>query len=342
MDLAENPPDGYSCIYQNIEGVKSRNEFYKRIFDLIIQCVHRSKVDDAKRFLEKCLKKYSISEISKTGVKFSSKELNYEDEFKRIIPELAESKIHTIIFLDEFAEVINKLTKKGEKEDAIDILHTLREIRSDSNFRNFTLVFAGSIGLEFVIKSFDRPKLINDLHAIPTPALSQEEGVSFLDQLVKNATIRMSPSVIAYILKKVHHLMPYYLQLIIEEIDLIARENNKPNITKSQVDESFTRVLRKRRNFEDWLSRLKEYQSENFPFINEVLINAAHNDGIDIQKIYDIACDSKFDRANDYMDYIDELINDGYLIEIERHKYSFISPFLKEFWKNKYPVYNDK
>jgi predicted AAA+ superfamily ATPase len=25
VDLAENPPEGYACIYQNIEGVKSRN-----------------------------------------------------------------------------------------------------------------------------------------------------------------------------------------------------------------------------------------------------------------------------------------------------------------------------
>jgi predicted AAA+ superfamily ATPase len=42
-DLADNPKGGYNCIYQNIEGVKTRNEFYRRLFEIIMQCIERSK-----------------------------------------------------------------------------------------------------------------------------------------------------------------------------------------------------------------------------------------------------------------------------------------------------------
>src|ERR1700742_3928653 len=68
-DLAANCPDGFVCIYEDIEDVKSRNEFYKRIFELILHCVDRSKLKEAKAFIARCIKKYSIKEIAKSGIK---------------------------------------------------------------------------------------------------------------------------------------------------------------------------------------------------------------------------------------------------------------------------------
>src|SRR5688572_11705692 len=67
-DLVENCPEGFICIYQNIEGVRSRDEFYKRLFELILQCVNKSILSKAKHFFEKCTKKYSIKEITTSGV----------------------------------------------------------------------------------------------------------------------------------------------------------------------------------------------------------------------------------------------------------------------------------
>jgi hypothetical protein len=340
MDLSENPLEGYACLYQNIEGVKSKEEFYERLFKLILQCVQRSKAKNAIAFLERCVKKYRITEITKTGVKIDSTPLDYERELRALIPELKEAEIHTVIFLDEFAEVINKLNKQGKQEDAIDIFHTLREIRGDENFEHFTLVFAGSIGLEFVVKIIDRPKLINDLHRIETPALNKEEAKLLIDQLTSSATIQLQPIVVDHLLNVVEHLLPYYIQLMLEEIDLIARENREPAITTHTISLAFDRVLKKNKNFEDWLERLKDYQKDNFPFINEILKHAAHKGSISIQEIYDKANDVKYNKSEDYMDFVEELINDGYLVETQKHTYRFISPFLQQFWLKKYPVYH--
>ncbi len=341
QDLAENPPSGYSCIYQNIEGVKTRNEFYKRLFELILQCTEKSKTEKTIDLIGRWVRKYSIEEITKSGVKLKSKDVDYEKELRDMIPELVNTDRHTVIFLDEFAEVINKLKKQGQAEDAIDILHTLRELRSDAAFRKFTLVFAGSVGLQFVIKSIDRPKLINDLHPVETGALTANEAAQLVNQLKAIATIQFLEEMIAYLQNKVNHLLPYYIQLMIEETDLVARDLDNANIDKGMIDEAFARVLRKNKNFEDWLTRLKDYQPNHFPFINEILIRCAHNNKITVQEIYNIAIDERYKRRDDYMDFTDELMNDGYIIEEQKHVYRFISPFLQEFWLRKYPIQND-
>ncbi len=340
VDLSENPPQGYACIYQNIEGVKSRNEFFKRLFHLILQCIERSPLKEAKAFLIRCTKKYSITEITKSGLKISTGEIDYENELRTLIPELKEAKVHTIIFLDEFAEVISKLDKQNKESDAIDILHTLREMRSDKDFRHFTLVFAGSIGLQFVIKALDRPKLINDLHPVNTPALSEVQAKQLIKQLIQGASLQINDDAIAYIIKSIHHLLPYYIQLMLEELDLIGREKEQPLVNKEMIDEAFTRVLHKNKNFEDWIERLKEYQPNFFPFINDLLKHSAHKDGISIQEIYNKATDDKYRRAEDYMDFVDQLTNEGYWVETRPQYYEFISPFLKHFWIKKNPVYH--
>jgi hypothetical protein len=340
VDLANNPPAGYACIYQNIEGVKSRNEFFQRLFHLILQCIQRSPLKEAKSFLDRCLKKYSITEITKSGLKFSKGQIDYETELRILIPELKEAKVHTVIFLDEFAEVISKLNKQGKEADAIDILHTLREMRSDTDFRHFTLVFAGSIGLQFVIKAIDRPKLINDLHPVHTPALKPEQAKTLVKQLTSGATLQISDEAMDYLNARIHHLLPYYIQLMLEELDLIGREKEQPIVTNNMIDEAFTKVLQKNKNFEDWIERLKEYQPAFFPFINDLLKHAAHKNSITIQEIYNKAIADKYKREEDYMDFVDQLSNEGYWTETRPQVYEFISPFLKQFWLKKYPVYH--
>ena len=339
-DLAVNCPEGFVCIYEDIEGVKSREEFYRRIFELILHCVDRSKLKTAKDFLKNCFSKYGISEISKSGIKFESRKIDYEAELRDLIPELKDAKVHAVIFLDEFAEVIHKLRKNGSEEDAVDILHRLREIRSDKDFKHFTIVYAGSIGLGTVIKKIDRPKLINDLHPISLPALTGEEASQLIGQLIVGSSIVFDNEVVEYLKKRLGYLLPYYIQLLVEAIDEIAFKNATPKITTGTVDEAFQRVLKERKNFEDWLERLKGYHSEHFTFINEILKHAAHKGNIAVQEIYNMA--KQFERKDDYMDFVDELVHDGYLVESAPPlTYRFVSPLLQQFWLMKYPIYDN-
>jgi hypothetical protein len=337
-DLADNPEAEYYCIYQNIQAVKTKNEFYERLFHLFLQCL--GKIKKLSSFLKIFSEKYSIDELSIDGIKIAKTDIDYEKELRSIIPQLKEQSIITVIFLDEFAEVINTLNKRKRTEDAIDILHTLRELRSDNNFRHFKLVFAGSIGLQFVIKNMDRPTLINDLHPIETKALTPVEATLFIRQIIEGATILLDDAAKQYLQIKVKHLLPYYLQLMIEEIDIVARKTEEPGITIPMIDMAFDKVLEKNNNFDDWIIRLKEYHPDHFAFINEILTRCAHNEKVTIQEIYNIAAGEKYKRKDDYMSFVTQLQNDGYLVELPKHTYKFLSPFLQQFWLNQYPVYN--
>jgi len=260
---------------------------------------------------------------------------------KNIIPQLRDLKISVVLFLDEFAEVINKLNKQNKSEDAISILHTIREMRHDENFRHFTLVFAGSIGLHHVVKSIDRPKIVNDLHPITVGALSTNEAKEMIQQLTKNASVQYINGLDDILIKKIKNLLPYYIQLMLEEINLIARKNLNPTIDHEVVNLAFDNVSRKANNFEDWIERLKDYMPEQFSFINNLLIHTAHRGEILIQKVYDIAIKPEYNRSEDYMNFVDQLITEGYFEEVEKHKYRFLSPFLEAFWLHKFPIYNE-
>src|SRR5580658_4406473 len=86
-DLADNPEAEYYCIYQNIQGIKTKREFYERLFHLFLQCL--GKIKKLGSFIKRLKEKYSIDEISIEGsVKIGRKDIDYERELKNIIPEL--------------------------------------------------------------------------------------------------------------------------------------------------------------------------------------------------------------------------------------------------------------
>lgn len=339
LNLANNSPEGFICLYQNIEGVRTKNEFYQRLFQLIIQCHERSKVEHVQTFFRDIHQRFVTGEISKDGIKFNQ-ELDYRIKLQQLIPELSRATFHTVIFLDEFAEVINTLKKSNHEEDAIAILHDLRELRSEKSFKNFTIVYAGSVALEYVIRSLDRPKLINDLHPVPTEALTKAEANSFIHHLVSDATIKIDRNTTDRILAIVDHLLPYYIQLMIEELDVIAMKSNDPVITSNLVDLAFENILKRNNNFEDWHTRLERYHSNDFDFLNCLLKHAAHQGNISTRDIYNYACDPRFKREKNYMDYVHQLMNDGYLTGSHQEGYRFVSPLLKKFWLKKFPIHD--
>ena len=126
---------------------------------------------------------------------------------------------------------------------------------------------------------------------------------------------------------------------MLDEIDKMAKKAGNPDITKQSVDNAFELVIKNNDHFADWKKRLKNYlPKEDFVFVNDILIHVAHKNSISIQEIFNKA--QKHDKSDDYMDFIINLEQDGYIVK-ENDKYSFISPFLKEFWKQNYPIYNE-
>ena len=341
-DIEANPRENYKVTFENIQAVKSEIDFYKTLYKLILNCLNTSK--KAKKWLSAYLKTKKISEISTSGIKLEDKDLDYLQEINTIFKELDSNTETIVLLLDELPEVLHQLNKNGKKEEAIAILHQLRAWRQ-SNFMKLQFVFAGSVGIHYVVKTIEgRTSSLNDLIPAICNPLTREEALNYVEWATGNkASVQYDDTQKNYLLQKIqHYYTPYFINLMLGEIDKIARKRNNTTITEKDTDQAFVNVEKSNSHFADWKNRLKDYMpKEDFNFVNDILIHIAHRDSVSIQTIYDKAI--KQEKTVDYMDLIGDLVSDGYLLEVidGSHNYVFISPFLKAFWKRNNPIYNE-
>lgn len=335
-DLEKTCPDGVLAIYEDIESDKNQHEFFKRLFELLVERL--GKKGKLKR-LAGWLKSKSIGEVSPDGrVKFIEKQRDYKSELLELIKEMGSEQLKVVMLLDEFPDVLQSILDNDGKKAAVDTLHTLREIRHTSEFKNFTLVFAGSIGLEHVVAKVDgRLKLINDLEPIQIDQLDPEEAKDLIHQLLEGASMTISEEVMDYMLEKINYLLPYFVQLMLDKTNRVLRKKRQTELTEEDVDTAFELVVKEGRNFGDWEKRLTDYLSKmDAEFCIGMLTRYAHDPEYLLQKALNYSVKVKPDTH--YKELLDDvLVKDGYLAR-EGQKYRFQSPFLREWWKVRYPA----
>ena len=337
--VKESKEQNYKLIFRNVQGIRDEDDFYKIIYGLILL-----ELKGFRGWKQKIIDYFNnkgIYEISLSGdIKFKEKEVNYLDELNDLIPQLKSEEEVLIFFIDELPEVLHKLYKNGKNAGAHNILQNLRHWRQDPKFEKIKFVLAGSVGFHYIIGLINgRPADINDLNAINYLPLDDEEFDEYINKVTSGATISYSPKLKVYLKTKVNYLVPYFINLLLNEIDKTSRSKDQCKISTRDIDEAMTKVVNENHQFSDWKIRLSGYLlKDDFDFVNEVLIHIAHKDNISVQQIFDKA--QKYGKSDDYMSFVSDLVQDGYIIKHEDGKYVYISPFLKEFWKNNNPVYN--
>lgn len=340
-DLEKNPQEGYIVKFENIEAVKSENEFYETLYRLILSCLNKSV--KTKKGVLRFFKKKKISEIDIKGkIKIEDNTINYLEEINTIFRELDNNSEVIVLLLDELPEVLHNINKADRTEEAIAILKQLRTWRQ-SNFKKLQFVLAGSIGIHHVVKRIEgRTADLNDLKKINCDPFDKTQALQYIDWATKKATIKYNDILKNYLLQKIqHYYTPYFINLMLDEIDKKGRKDNVHKITNRDIDHAFNKVVNNNEHFEDWKNRLSEFLPRNdFDFVNEILTHIAHNGFISIQTIYNKAV--RCNKTMDYMDLISDLKQDGYIVEETEgnKKYVFISPFLKTFWLQNNPIYN--
>jgi uncharacterized protein len=336
IDMVENCPEGYKCIFENIQGIASEEAFYKRFYELIVSCL--TFFQKAQAWGKEVWKEFKIDEISKEGIKLKDGKVNYLEEISNLLPKLNNKQIKIILFIDELPEVLHNLHKANRTEEAASILKNLRKWRQEDEFKNLLLVLAGSIGIHYVVKAIGgRTTDLNDFKAIKFEVLTSDEAEHYIKWSTSNgATIQYNEGLSNRLLSKIQYYVPYFINLMLDEINRTAKKKNNSIITPDDIDIAFENVVKNSDHFKDWKNRLFEYMpQEDAHFLNDILIHIAHNDNIGKQKIHDIA--TAHNKVMERMDLIEELEKDGYIIEQE-DKHIFLSPFLKSFWKRNNPL----
>jgi len=337
--MKEYPVENYKLIFQNIQSITSVNEFYERIYTMLLYCLNST--DKAKTWVEKFFTSKSITKIGLEGIEFKTKPTDFLAATNTLLKEITDNQEieNIVLLLDELPEVLFNINKTNNK-DAISILKTLRHWRQQPEMnKKVKFVLAGSVGIHFVVEKVEtRNSGLNDLAIINFKPLSDSEAHKYIDWATYEATITYDTELKQHLLNRIQYFVPYFINLLLDEIDQQAQKANNPKITTQSIDTAFDTVVKNSDYFKDWKKRLQDYMLPiDFNFVNEILTHTAHKEHISLQEIYDKAI--KHEKTVDYMEFIGDLIKDGYITEIES-KYRFISPFLSAFWKKNNPIYN--
>jgi len=334
--MEQNPIEIYKLIFSNVQGIDSANDLFERIYILLLNCLNKTK--KAINWFENFKSKIKITNISINGISFETKPTDFLRATNDLLIEINDiQEIENIILLlDELPEVLFRINK----EDVISILKNLRHWRQQPEMnKKVKFVLAGSVGVHYVVDKIEKRNAdLNDLRTVDFKPLSNDEAHKYIDWATKGATVAYNLEPKEYLLSKIQYFVPYFINLLLDEINKQAKKTDNPKITTQGIDTAFDIVVRHSDYFRDWKQRLQDYMpKEDFDFVNEILIHTAHRGHISLQEIYDKAV--KHNKTADYMDFIEDLEKDGYITEIEG-EYRFMSPFLSAFWKKNNPIYN--
>ncbi len=332
--IKDEPKDGYIVIYIDTESADNENEFWHKLFNAMMEEDFVNKLKSKSKVFYERLTNVKIKKVSASGVEFGDGEtLDYAVAFETLIRDLDIDK-KLIIMIDEFAQTIENIIKYEDVKNANSLLKAHRTLRQNPKVSDkVTFVYAGSIGLESVVSKINSIKIINDLNNIKVLPLPKQEAYTFTSQLCSSVKIELNKETIEYLLEKVEWLIPFYIQLLIQELKILSREGDTRQLNESSIDEAINKALEHRSYFESWQTKLREsFSNDEYLFAKEVLNIISEHNTMESSQVINLG--SKHLLSEDEAkDMIRTLIYDGYINNNENPKvYRYNSPILRQWW----------
>jgi uncharacterized protein len=260
--------------------------------------------------------------------------IKYYDEFVALIKSLDCSNEKIILIIDEFAQTIMNIRNDQGDSQAGHFLENNRTLRQMPEIKTkVQFVFAGSIGLENIVGTMNASQTINDLNTVQIGPFAPRDAGDLIRALAKRPGLVFGNEQVEYLLKKVEWLIPFYIQLIVQELEVmtIDMQGEKP-VTNTLIDSAFTRIIDYRNYFENWHTRLRAaYKKDEYNFAKEILNLIAENGTLISGAMVD--CAAKHALEDSYKDIVNALKHDGYINNSpDPRVYRFNSPILKTWW----------
>ena len=331
--IIDNPKDRYTLIYNNMESVNSENEFFRLLINKVLKTDYIKKSQKVLTFLER--HKPTIKKVGLDGVEFGvSEDHDYKQMLTKVLYSVRTDDEKLIILLDEFPETLENIIRDDSESAGIHFLQSNRELRHDTEIsQNVQFIYTGSIGLENIVSRLNAVNTINDLSRLKIPPLKKSEAKQLIELLLENVLFELSESIVDYILQKIEWLIPFYIQLVMQELKYIHRDENLSRITEDTVNQAFAEMLEQRQHFEHWHTRLRtSHKGKEYNFVKELLNIASENEQISSNEIFNLAV--KYQLESMYKDLVGSLVYDGYINNSDDSKiYRYNSPILRMWWR---------
>ena len=332
--VLDEPQDNTIVLYVDTESADSKNEFWYKLFNRLLEEEFLNTLKTKAKNLYENIKSINAKKLTLTGVEFEDGSLiDYHQSFKRLIYDI-DTDMKLIIMVDEFAQTIENIIENEDEQNAISLLKEHRTLRQDDKFSSKALfIYAGSIGLEGVVSTINSSKYINDLKNIKVYPLEYDDAILFIEKLISNTSLEINKETIKYMLNQIEWLIPFYIQLIIDEVRIISKKIQNNIITNEIVNDAINNSLEHRNYFESWESKVRTiFKGDTYKFTKELLNKISSDNQIDTLDIENLSV--KYNLEDDEKkDILRTLKYDGYINnEIDIKIYRFNSPILKLWW----------
>jgi hypothetical protein len=331
--LVDHPQKKYKCLYITTESVNNENEFYRKLVNKLVKTDYVKKLKKIQTYF--IIHFPEIKKIGPEGIEFGSKEThNYIELASQILKSINSGGFKLVLLFDEFPETLDNIIRDEGENAGIHFLQSNRELRQDPEIiTNVRFIYTGSIGIENIVGMLNASSTIMDLSRLKITPLGYEEAKEFFMLLLENAAFKMPLILADRALEEIKWLIPFYIQLIVEELSNICRDKNISSVSREILDGAFTSLLERRNAFEHWHTRLRaSLRTAEYNFSKELLNTASENDKIHSNEIVDIAV--KYKLESKYKDLVNSLIYDGYINNQEEENiYRFNSPLLRMWWR---------
>lgn len=331
--LLDDPIDDYNIIFVDMESASGENEYFRKLLNKILKSGILKTLQKALALIEK--HKPEIKKIGVEGIEFGVKtNLVYFDLVEKVLKTIDESGTKLVIMVDEYPQTLENIIKAGGKEAGIKFLQSNRVLRMDPELnRNITYVYAGSIGLENIIRKINAIATINDLDTLFIPPLKIEEAHEFVKLLLEDVSYDLKKEQINYIINKIKWLIPFHIQLVIRGLQDIIIDEESSKVDIQMIDRIFTEMIEQRNHFDHWHTRLRSsFDSAEYSFAKEILNIVSESETIKSAEMYEIAAKQNLEQK--YKEIIASLIYDGYINNNDNENvYRFNSPIVRMWWR---------
>ena len=337
-----NPLKGFIFIYIDVESVRTTTDFYRKIYREVLRNEDLAEMKNLfKQLTEKAgaalkkLKNIKLAGIAEIDLR-EEVEVDYEEELLNFLGGIELDGDRLVIMVDEFPEVLLNMVEddKGNPKNARSFLQSNRAFRNNRMIQGkVQFIYTGSNSLNGTVTDLGSTELINDLPSMPVYPLEVGEAKQLMTEILGTYGISIGENELDYAIQKVDWLIPFYFQLLIQELlDLL--EEGEP-ISNHRIDEAILQITQPRNNnhFHHYVKRMtRVFPGERMKFVSAFLTQLAQEPMLTKAQAINIAHENLTEQQVKII--LTTLETDGYIVEVKENpgSYKFNSPILKIWW----------
>ncbi|MBU5617099.1 hypothetical protein KPY62_08350 [Psychrobacter sp. TAE2020] len=343
--IKNNPNSGYAVIYVFVQACDSEQSFYQKMLREIYRSEHIKKSEKIKNKLSEWARSINFSlSVSPTNLEFELGEdkgvpklITYEMIRDVLYESLKLSEDTIIIAIDEFPDVLERISEEQGKKGVEQFLSGIRALCQDPEFNEkVQFILTGSIGLDTLAEKLAVTDLINMLVNMSVRPFKDAQAMEFINFYLKKhcPDIILNIEAQQAIIDGVGWNMPYYLGLVCSQlIDIFDEEERQIEYSdiKVAIDNLFSPDMKT--VFSHWRDRLNRLESSERSYAKQVLdLVSRDNTDVTYGEIFNLSQHSDFKDTINSRYVINCLLHDGYLYQPDDDIYQFTSPLLKRWW----------